>query len=31
MLFPKGTLDFNPAWQPTKAIRMGETMGNKPV
>jgi phosphatidylserine decarboxylase len=31
MLFPKDTLDFNPAWQPTKAIRMGETMGNKSV
>ncbi len=30
MLFPKDTLSFNPAWQPTKALRMGEAMGNKP-
>jgi phosphatidylserine decarboxylase len=31
MLFAKGTLDFNPAWAPAGAIRMGEAMGNKPV
>ena len=31
MLFPKDTLNFNSTWQPTKAIRMGETMGNKPA
>jgi phosphatidylserine decarboxylase len=31
MLFPKATLNFNPEWEPTKAIRMGETMGSKPV
>jgi phosphatidylserine decarboxylase len=31
MLFPKDTLDFNPEWQPNRAIRMGETMGSKPV
>jgi phosphatidylserine decarboxylase len=30
MLFPKDTLNFNPAWQPAKALRMGEAMGNKP-
>lgn len=30
MLFPKNTLSFNPKWQPTKALRMGEAMGNKP-
>lgn len=30
MLFPKNTLSFNPEWQPTKALRMGEVMGNKP-
>jgi phosphatidylserine decarboxylase len=30
MLFPKNTLAFNPAWQPTAAIRMGEAMGNRP-
>ncbi len=30
MLFPKNTLDFNPEWQPAKALRMGEAMGNKP-
>ncbi len=28
MLFPKGPLTFNPAWQPTGAIRMGEAMGS---
>jgi phosphatidylserine decarboxylase len=26
MLFPNGVLNFNPAWQPTQAIRMGEAM-----
>ena len=31
MLFPKDTLAFNPDWAPTGAIRMGETMGCKPV
>ena len=31
MLFPKGGMDFNPEWQPTKAIRLGEAMGNKPA
>ncbi|AXS80276.1 archaetidylserine decarboxylase [Dechloromonas sp. HYN0024] len=31
MLFPKDTLAFNPVWSPTGAIRMGETMGNKPA
>ncbi|MEQ1914650.1 MAG: archaetidylserine decarboxylase [Sideroxydans sp.] len=30
MLFPKNTLNFNPEWQPTKTLRMGEKMGNKP-
>jgi phosphatidylserine decarboxylase len=30
MLFPKKSLDFNPAWEPTRAIRMGEAMGQKP-
>lgn len=29
MLFPKDTLQFNPAWSPTKTIRMGEAMGSK--
>ncbi len=28
MLFPKGALRFNPAWQPTQAIRLGELMAN---
>ncbi len=28
MLFPKNTLSFNPEWMPTRAIRMGEMMGN---
>jgi phosphatidylserine decarboxylase len=27
MLFPKDTIAFNPEWAPTRAIRMGETMG----
>jgi phosphatidylserine decarboxylase len=27
MLFPKGTLQFNPVWQPTRPVRMGEAMG----
>ncbi len=27
MLFPKNTLNFNPQWQPTKPLRMGEAMG----
>ena len=30
MLFPKNTLIFNPEWAPSRAIRMGEPMGNKP-
>lgn len=30
MLFEKDALDFNPAWQPARAIRLGEVMGNKP-
>ena len=29
MLFPKGTLAFNPEWEPARAIRMGEKMGIK--
>lgn len=31
MLFPKDALNFNPAWKPGQAIRMGEAMGVKPV
>jgi phosphatidylserine decarboxylase len=27
MLFPKDAITFNPEWSPTRAIRMGETMG----
>ena len=30
MLFPKNTLAFNPEWAPTRAIRMGEAMGQRP-
>ena len=26
MLFPQGPLQFNPAWQPGGAIRMGQAM-----
>lgn len=29
MLFEKNTLQFNADWQPAKAIRLGELMGNK--
>ena len=28
MLFPKAPLQFNPAWVPTKPIRLGEAMAN---
>jgi len=31
MLFPKNTLAFNPDWAPAGAIRMGETMGQRPA
>jgi phosphatidylserine decarboxylase len=31
MLFPKATLNFNPEWQPGRAICLGEAMGVKPV
>ena len=31
MLFPKNTLAFNPDWAPTRAIRMGENMGQSPA
>lgn len=27
LLFPKGTLAFNPAWTPAGSVRMGEVMG----
>jgi phosphatidylserine decarboxylase len=27
MLFPKGTMQFNPSWQPGGPVRMGEAMG----
>ena len=29
MLFPQGVLNFNTAWQPTGAIRMGEAMAQR--
>jgi phosphatidylserine decarboxylase len=28
MLFPKGAMEFNPDWTPTRAIVMGEAMGH---
>jgi phosphatidylserine decarboxylase len=31
MLFPKDSLTFNPEWVPTRSLRMGELMGNKPA
>ncbi len=30
MLFPKDTLNFNPAWSHARAIQLGEAMGSKP-
>jgi len=29
MLFPKGPLNFNPAWAPTRAIQLGELMADR--
>ncbi len=29
MLFPKGVMQFNPAWAPARAIRLGEAMAVK--
>jgi phosphatidylserine decarboxylase len=29
MLWPKGPLNFNPAWAPAKGIRMGEAMASR--
>ena len=29
MLFPEGTMQFNADWTPTRAIRMGEAMGDR--
>ncbi|MFZ6710877.1 archaetidylserine decarboxylase [Undibacterium sp. TC9W] len=31
MLFPKGTVDFNPTWTPAKGICMGEAMAEHPA
>lgn len=31
MLFPRGPLDFNPAWQPARPIRLGEFMAAHPA
>jgi phosphatidylserine decarboxylase len=31
MLFPKPPLQFNPAWAPGRAIRLGESMANYPA
>ncbi len=28
MLFPKDVLNFNQAWQPAAAVRLGESMAN---
>jgi phosphatidylserine decarboxylase len=30
MLFPAGSIAFNPDWRPGGAIRMGEAMGIRP-
>jgi phosphatidylserine decarboxylase len=29
MLWPKGGLQFNPAWAPAGGVRLGEVMANK--
>ncbi len=29
MLFPKGTLAFNPEWAPSRAVRLGEAMATR--
>ncbi|MFZ4877812.1 archaetidylserine decarboxylase [Janthinobacterium sp. Mn2066] len=31
MLFPKDTVDFNPAWQPAGPVQLGQVMGNTPA
>jgi len=31
LLFPQGPLQFNPAWSPGRAIRMGEAMARQPL
>ena len=31
MLLPKGVMTFNPAWAPTRAVCLGEAMGNQPA
>ncbi|MGZ5819372.1 MAG: archaetidylserine decarboxylase, partial [Burkholderiaceae bacterium] len=31
MLFPKDLMTFNPAWTPTRAVCLGEAMGNQPA
>lgn len=31
MLFEENTLQFNPAWHPTKTIKLGEEMANRPT
>ncbi len=31
MLFPEGTLAFNPEWHPARPIRLGEIMGHSPT
>jgi phosphatidylserine decarboxylase len=28
LLFPKGSLGFNPAWAPSRPIRLGEAMAD---
>ena len=31
LLWPQGQIRFNPAWQPARAIRLGERMGEHPA
>jgi phosphatidylserine decarboxylase len=29
LLFPRGPLDFNPAWAPGRSVRLGEAMAQR--
>ncbi|THF65533.1 phosphatidylserine decarboxylase [Pseudothauera nasutitermitis] len=31
LLFPRGTIAFDPSWQPAAPVRMGEAMGERPA
>ena len=31
LLFPQGPLQFNPAWVPGRAVRLGEVMAQRAI